>query len=117
MPASGWQREALVTAGLGEKKVVIPNVECNWDEFKDVVTSESPKLLNCGGFEFMRCVANSKDLDVVSMGVAQSPELLKSVIGNGRVFVRPIQRDLELDEEYRESTEVTRSCYVHSTKQ
>ena len=44
MPASRWQREALVTAGLGEKKVIILNIECNWDEFKNAVTSEFPKL-------------------------------------------------------------------------
>lgn len=31
------------------------------------------------------------------MAVAQSPKLLKSVVAGGRVFIRPIQRDLSLD--------------------
>ena len=36
-----------------------------------------------------------KHLDVISPAVAQSAKLLKAAVGNGRVYVRPIQKNLD----------------------
>ncbi len=44
----------------------------------------------------LRCATNSKDLVVVEGKVTQSVKMLKSVIGNGRLYLRPIQRNLDL---------------------
>ena len=43
----------------------------------------------------MRCIANSRQLEPISLMVAKSPLLLKKVIGNGRIYVRPIQKNLD----------------------
>ncbi len=97
VPCSVAEREALVQAGLGEKKVVIPDVNCSAEEFKAMITAAFPKLQGCGGFELLRCIPNSKEMEVISPTVSQSPRLLKSVVGSGRVFIRPIQQDLQMD--------------------
>ena len=89
----------MVSAGLGEKKVFIPNINCSWDEFKDALVSGFPKLGNSGGFELLRCIPNTKTLETISLDIAQSPKLLKCVVGSGKVFLRPIQQDLGLDKE------------------
>ena len=65
-----------------------------------MITTSFPKLSDCGGFELLRCVANSKHLDVIVGNIAQipspSPTLLMTIIGNARVYIRPIQTDLDL---------------------
>ena len=99
VPSTSREREILVAAGLGEKKVFIPDVCCSWDEFKSVLVANFPKLENAGGFEFLRCIPNTKDLETISLKIARSPKLLKSVVASGRVFLRPIQQDLPLDGE------------------
>ena len=96
VPCSGAEREALVQAGLGEKKICVTNVECSSEQFKSDIISSFPKLDGCGGFEFLRCIPNTKELEVIASTIAQSPKLLKSVIGNGRVFIRPIQQNLSM---------------------
>ena len=97
VPCSIAEREALVQAGLGEKKLVIPDINCSGQEFRDLLISAFPKLDGCGGFDLLRCIPNTKQLEVMSVALSQSPKLLKSVVATGRVFVRPIQKDLELD--------------------
>lgn len=57
-----------------------------------------PVLSGCGGFELLRCVSNSKNLEIIKVSEAQSPSLLKQMIGNARVFIRPIQKDIDLDD-------------------
>ena len=56
-----------------------------------------PKLDGCGGFDLLCCIPNTKDLEAISFAVSHSPKLLKSVVGGGKVFIRPIQHDLDLD--------------------
>ena len=97
VPTSAGAKEVLVEAGLGEKKVVIPDMNCSNDEFMSVIERHFPKLSGCGGYELLRCVANTKDLDTISTSVSRSPRMLKAIIGNGRVFIRPIQQTLDLD--------------------
>lgn len=97
VPSSASQKELLLEAGLGLKDVYIPDVSCSREEFNDAIISTYPKLKSCGGFELLRCVPNSKQLEEISESVAQSPKLLKAVIANGRVYIRPVQKDLDLD--------------------
>ena len=96
VPCNAGIKEALLEARLGEKKVYVPNIDSTPEEFFRIVTTTFPKLEECGGFELLRCVRNSKQIELISSKVSQSPRLMKSIIGNGRIFVRPIQRDLSL---------------------
>ena len=63
----------------------------------DLILSASPKLGEAGGFELLRCQPNSRDLLPIGPRIASTPKLLKRRIGNGKVYVRPVQRDLSLD--------------------
>ena len=44
----------------------------------------------------MRCIPNTRHLEPISSTVSQQPKLLKSVVANGRIYIRPIQKDLDL---------------------
>lgn len=106
VPCSVAEREILIQAGLGEKKIVIPDVACSPEEFKSILISSFPKLENWGGFELLKCRPNSKELDPISVMVTQSPAMLKSVMGSGRLFIRPIQQNLDLDSHTAPTVEV-----------
>ena len=97
VPSTVARREVLVQAGLGEKKVVVPDINCSGEDFRGLLIAAFPKLEGCGGFELLRCLPNSKDMEMLSCAVSQFPKLLKSVVGGGRIFIRPIQRYLQLD--------------------
>ena len=97
VPTGGAEREQLAQAGLGEKKIIIEDVECSVREFRDALTKEFPKLSGCGGYDLLRCIPNSKSLEAMNSAVTHSPKLLKSIIGGGRVFIRPIQQNLSMD--------------------
>ena len=96
VPTTSAEKEALIEAGLGEKRISIPDVECSPKEFYEVLHKEYPKLRQGGGFELLRCIPNSRLLEPISVTVSQSPRLLKTVINTGRVYIRPIQQDLDL---------------------
>ena len=97
VPLSAAEKELLVEAGLGERKVTIDDTSCSPQGFKAAIIATFPKLEDCGGFELLRCQPHGlKTLEPISAAIVQSPKLLKSVIGNGRVFIRPIQKDLSL---------------------
>ena len=99
MPCGVAERDMLVKARLGKKKVVVPNIACSAEEFKSILKAFT-KLNGCDGFELMRCIPNSMELETISLAILQTPKLVKSVLGGGRVFIRPIQKSLclEVDE-------------------
>ena len=52
VPTKTSMREMLMLAGLGEKKVQIPDADCTTEEFHEALTKSFPKLkivedLNC----------------------------------------------------------------------
>jgi len=77
--------------------VIIPDITCSAQEFQGIVISAFPKLDGCGGLDLLRCIPNTKELEMISLAVSQSPKLLKSVLGCGKVFIWPIQQNLDLD--------------------
>ena len=100
VPTDPSQKELLLEAGLGEKRICIPDISCSKEEFNKIVVNTFSKLKQVGGYEFLHCVTNTKRLEVISTKVAQSPKLLKTIVGNGRVFIRPIQQDISLSPEH-----------------
>ncbi len=71
-------------------------MDCSTQEFHDSILEAFPKLKEAGGFEFLRCVANSRDLEEVPSPINLSPRLLRSHMNSGRIYIRPIQVDLDL---------------------
>ena len=116
VPTTVSAKEVLVEAGLGEKKVEVSDVECTPQEFHEVLLSAFPRLENGGGFELLRCVPNTRLLELISSSLAKSPKLLRQVIGNSRIYIRPIQKDLDITpiEEQATSDEVSFNEYKHT---
>lgn len=104
IPCTAARKEILIEAGLGEKTIQVPDILCTREEFWDIITAAFPKLLGCGGFEFLRCIASSRELESISRNAAQSPKVLKAIIGNGKVYIRPLQKELDLKPLTEEST-------------
>ena len=90
-------KEDLLLARLGEKKIVIPDVDCTTLLFHDVLVEAFPKLKNAGGFELLHCIPNTRDLEGIPSPVCHSPRLLRSRMGTARIYIRPIQVDLDME--------------------
>ncbi len=96
-PTTACSKILLLGAGLGEHSIKVCNINsCSMEEFRSIIVRTFPKLNHCGGFEMLRCLSNSKDLVLVEGKLTQSVKMLKTVIGSGRLYVRPIQKNLDL---------------------
>ena len=96
IPTTDVEKDDLLQAGLGEKEVEFASLDLDADEFRKVLYRSYPQLENAGGFQFFKCVQNSRRLEPLSSVTLSSPALLKSRVGNARTYIRPIQRDLDL---------------------
>lgn len=66
VPSTGFEREVLLDAGLGEKKITIPYMDCSAEEYRDQVLEAFPKLTEAGGYEIMCCIPNSRVLEPIA---------------------------------------------------
>lgn len=107
--ASDWGR-------FGGKKIAVPDVEMLQDEFWSLIAGYFPKLEGCGGFELLRCVANSRCLEVILPKIWRSPKLLGAIAGTSKTYICPTQQDLDLEPNVSESsfTEVFICIVCHS---
>ena len=112
VPTSRAERLILEEAGLWEKEVTIPDLDCDGETFRHIVLSAFPKLQDGGGFELLRCLSNSRELVLMGPKIANNPRLLRRRVGNGKVYLRPIQRNLSLEEEAAEEV-VSISCLTY----
>ena len=114
VPDREEQRNLLV-AGLGEVKVAIPE-DSNENNVRDLLIETFPKLKEIGGFELMYVESRSKDLLVIPPGPdGTSIKYLASFIGQGKIYIRPIQQDLPLNEDSSPVTtrqEECRNCHA-----
>ena len=99
IPTTSWAKDELLSAGLGERKILFNDVDCDTETFKNTLFENFPKLRNAGGFELCKCKPNSRELESLSGVVLSSPRALQSCGGNSRTYIRPIQMDLELTKE------------------
>ena len=97
IPCTNYERDALLEAGLGEKRVFIPDINASGEEFRSVLYEVFPKLKDAGGYCFGKCKANSKQIEMLSSYCLTSPKVLRSRVGNARTYIIPMQRSLSLD--------------------
>ncbi|XP_019859560.1 PREDICTED: uncharacterized protein LOC109587781 [Amphimedon queenslandica] len=97
VPTNRAARECLILAGLGEKKIQITNVDCSTAEFHVKLIESFPKLEFCGGFELMRCIPQTRQLELIKSPVCHSPRLLRSYMGAAKVYIRPIQENIDIE--------------------
>lgn len=98
VPTSAAYKDDLLKAGLGEQTIEFEVLDAGPEEFRDFIYEKFPKLRQGGGYEFCRCLPNSRQLEPLSCSAYFSPSLFKDRVGNTRTYIRPLQRDLSLEE-------------------
>ena len=79
--------------------------------FHDDVMAAFPELADSGGYELMRTKQNNRELCVIPGGY--TAEYLKSIMGQAKVYICPIQRDLSITPVNDESVfSVSADCYT-----
>ena len=96
IPTTDYEKDLLYQDGLGEKEVAFPSLEMDSASFKELILTTFPKLSDGGGFLFLKCLPNSRKLEILSTTVYTTPSILKQRVGNSRTYIRPIQKDLDL---------------------
>ncbi len=100
IPTTDIEKDDLLEAGLGKKFIEFSSVDMNGEQFRDLLFSEYPKLRQGGGFQMCRCLPNSRQLEVLTSVAYSSPSILKERVGNARMYIRPLQKDLDMDSVY-----------------
>jgi len=96
-PSSTEERIKLTLCGLGEKTLTVPS-NGNSTAVHTAILGAFPALEEAGGYEILRTGdGRSKDfilLPTPSLGF--TGDLLKSVLGQAKAYIRPLQRDIPL---------------------
>lgn len=96
IPTMDADKDELFKAGLGEKEVSFSSLDMNATAFKELLFDLFSRLKQGGGYQLLKGLPNSRNLEVLSLIVHTSPSLLKQRVGNSRTYIRPIQKDLDL---------------------
>lgn len=95
VPVTDEELDELFYAGLGVKKITFPDMNTLTNtHFRKVISDNFSKLRHSGGFEFLRCIPNTKRLEVFSEVAQMNPKVLQERSQKGKVFIRPVQNDL-----------------------
>lgn len=91
-------RSTLKLAGLGEKRFPI-EIHSTGQEVYDELLFQFPELEGAGGIEMLRVPEEGgKDLEAIpAPDDFYSVEYLRAVIKNARIFVRPLQHNLDIE--------------------
>ncbi len=96
-PPTTMERVDLIRAGLGPKKIPF-FVDGEAFDFHDELLLGFPKLAKGGGYELLRTLpSNSREFFVIPPdGAGYTVKYLKPIVNQAKVFVRPMQKDLDL---------------------
>lgn len=90
----------LSSFGLGEKVIEFPSLQTTMlDEFQDILKRQYPQLELCGGFDLLRCKPNTRDLEDIPFMVTYPLPRIQQQVSSGRVYIRPLQKDIKLDDD------------------
>lgn len=93
---SASERAELLIAGLGEKKISF-DVYAIASEIHDELLFQFPRLRDAGGYELLRLETGTQNLEIIPPPpVGYSIEFLKAVVQQAKVYIRPLQRDLNI---------------------
>lgn len=95
-PTTDGEKEELYQAGLGEKEIEFERIDMTHEDFRELLYTHFTQLKEGGGFQLLKRRSNSCNLEVLSMAAHGSLKLLKERVGKGRVYIRPVQQDLDL---------------------
>ena len=120
------EKQLLFKAGLGLKKIKFDVDDDEEAVRKRITSSETeydstevigfPQLRNCGGFKWMRCAANCRELVVIDGSWA-----VKELKANGgpqtKIYLRPIQKSLSTKPLSVEKTSQVRGKCISCNKE
>ena len=91
------EKNRLINAGLGEKKVVFSDKRGSWEHVKSVLEKEFPKLKDINGaFEIMRSSGNRRSLELIAIPpMGYTVPFLKETLGQAHGYIRPLQKNLD----------------------
>ena len=96
VPTARSARDALGAINLGEKTLSM-QTDVSAGEFHEKLLQLFPPLSACGGYTLLRCVGNSKSLQVIDPPPGgHTPVSLAASVGQSRIYVRPLQRSIPL---------------------
>ena len=93
------ERTMLQLAGLGERKVSF-NVDAdNW-EIREELQYNFPKLRDSGGFELLRLSEGGGKIlqSIACPKNGYCVPYLRAVVHHAKVYLRPLQKDLDVDD-------------------
>ena len=105
-------KRKLFLCGLGEKKIALP-VNGTSAQLHSVLLESFPKLSDGGGIELMYAEPGKRELYIIPTGPhGNTVEYISQFIGQGRIYVRPIQCDIDLDkgQVYTDPTVMDEMC-------
>ena len=92
---STQEKRDLFVCGLGEKKIQLP-LNGDYVDLRATLRKEFPKLSDAGGIELMFAEPGKKELMLIPNGPAgMRVDYVSQFIGQGRIYVRPIQCSLD----------------------
>ena len=95
VPVTEEELDELYHAGLGLKKITVPDMNTIGNSsLRGIIMDNFPSLREAGGFDFLRCIPNTKRLEAFSEVAQTNPHILQERAQKGKVFVRPVQKDL-----------------------
>lgn len=77
VPTSPFQKMSLTEIGLGPKDIIM-SPKITEREMREKVLEAFPPLANGGGFEFLHCLPNTRDLSVIPRNFTIGPSRLKA---------------------------------------
>ena len=97
------QKQILQKAGLGFNRIKLDLKDNENQVYRKIISDDLdeerhckgfPKLNNYGGFELMHSIANCRVLEPLNCPV--TTKTLKSYVGHGKLYIRPIQKNLSV---------------------
>lgn len=117
VPSLRSAREALSTMGLGEKELTLPN-GASAEELHALLLTSYPQLSSSGGYSFLRCMGKTKNLKVLEPPPGgHTPLSLSAMVGQSKVYVRPLQCDIPLVQHGRENQVIVKPNWCKSLLQ
>lgn len=88
----------LTANGLGKSKLHLFENSSAMD-IHNAIINQFPKLVHCGGYDLLRTIENTKRLNVLTPPPeGYTGQFLKKVLGQANCYIRPLQRDILLQE-------------------
>lgn len=91
------EANALISAGLGKKRLVFPDKNGDFNHFKEVLEQNFPQFNQNGAFKVLRADRGgaSRPLFPIPLPASgYSIPFLKNCVGSAMIYIRPMQGDL-----------------------